>query len=375
MLFSILLSLLAEVPATHATLGSKGYDILSPHGLGKAFDAHLVTRQSSPPITTDPDCALYDGYFYTTPRNYTWQLQCSNSYGGTVLAQTTDTIDLGSCITECVNYNRDTTPGVCVAVTFSSSYSGSDTVCTQYSSVDEVYLASEEGGFVNSALLILGPDGEIFATPQPEPTFTGAPTQPPDIDPVPSRTTSIEITTTSTLFITTNPSAVVTSYIASTTTTTSTSTIFITSCLPDQSCQPDATPNSPSSEPSTPGGIGSGTTSTPSISISDGGSRPITSMTSTTNVGLVSRSTTSGAITLDAGQRTFTKVVPFTEYRIQIIEICAATPTPCPQSLSTATNVMYKTEISCSPGACMNVVPTTGYLVDAIAGATCVVVQ
>jgi hypothetical protein len=42
--------------------------------------------------------------------------------------------------------------------------------------------------------------------------------------------------------------------------------------------------------------------------------------------------------------------------------------------LSTATNVMYKTEISCSPGACIGVVPTTGYLVDAIAAATCIIV-
>ncbi|EXJ64574.1 hypothetical protein A1O7_00911, partial [Cladophialophora yegresii CBS 114405] len=331
-------------------------------------------RQSAPPITIDPDCALYDGYFYTTARNYTWQLQCSNSYGGTILAQTTDTTDLGSCISECVTYNRDNTPGACVAVTFSGSYSGSDTVCTQYSSVDEVYLASEEGGFVNSALLVLGPEGEIFATPQPEPTFTGAPTQPPDVDPVPRQTTtSVDITPTSTLLSTTTPAAVVTSYLAFTTTTVSTSTILITSCLLDQPCQPNTTPTPSSSGTSTPDGISS-TTSTRAVNISDGGSRPITSMTSTTSVGFVPGSTISGAFTLDAGQRTFTTIVPFTEYRVQIIEICAATPTPCSQSFSTATNVIYRTEISCSPGACLDVVPTTGYLVDAIAAATCVVV-
>ncbi|KIW72950.1 hypothetical protein, variant 2 [Phialophora macrospora] len=377
MLFSIILSLLAAVPSTQ---GSKGHNALSPYGMGKAFNAHarrenshrhnmkLVTRQASPPITTDPDCALYDGYFYTTPLNYTWQLQCSNSYSGTVVAQTTDTTDLGSCITECANYNRDNAPGACVAVTFSGSYSGSDTVCTQYSSVDEVYLASEEGGVVNSALLILGPGGEIFATPQADPTFPGAPTQPSDVDPLPSQTTtSIEITPTSTLFLTTSLPSVVTLYAAFTTTTTSTSTILVTSCLLGQPCQPNTTPTSSSSSPTS-------TTSTSSLSVSDGGSGSITLSTTTTSMQLVPESTTSGAITLDAEQTTFTTIVPFTEYRIQTIEICAATPTPCSQSLSTATSVMYLTEISCSPGACIGVVPTTGYLVDAIATGTCIII-
>lgn len=106
----------------------------------------LVARQSPPPITTDPDCNLYDGYFYVTPRNYTWQLQCANSYGGNMIVQTTDTTDLGSCISECVNYNRANTPGACVAVTFSGSFSTADTACTQFSSVTDVFLASEEGG-------------------------------------------------------------------------------------------------------------------------------------------------------------------------------------------------------------------------------------
>ncbi len=87
-----------------------------------------------------------DGDPQVTSRNYTWQFQCSNSYDGTIVAQTTDTTDLSSCINECVNYNRANTPGACVAVTFSGSYSTYDSVCTQYSSVDAAYLASEEGG-------------------------------------------------------------------------------------------------------------------------------------------------------------------------------------------------------------------------------------
>jgi hypothetical protein len=105
-----------------------------------------MSRQASPPITNDPDCTLYDGYFYTTPQNYTWQLQCSNSYDGTILGKTTDTTDLGSCVAECINYNRANAPGACIAVTFSGSYSLADTVCTQYSSVAQTYLASEDGG-------------------------------------------------------------------------------------------------------------------------------------------------------------------------------------------------------------------------------------
>ena len=106
----------------------------------------LISRQSSPPITTDPDCTIYDGYFYNTPHNYTWQLQCSSSYDGTIVGRTTDTADLSSCITECVNYNRAHTPGACTAVTYSGSYSGVDSICTQYSTIDQTYIASEEGG-------------------------------------------------------------------------------------------------------------------------------------------------------------------------------------------------------------------------------------
>ncbi|KIW35486.1 uncharacterized protein PV07_02182 [Cladophialophora immunda] len=150
----------------------------------------LLSRQSSPPLTTDPDCTLYDGYFYVTARNYTWQLQCSNTYDGVILAQTTDTTDLGSCIEECVNYNRQNGAGACLAVTFNGAYATADTVCTQFSEVTSVGIASEEGGVENSALLILGPDGEIFATPEPEPSFSGEPTQPPTVDPVPTSTTA-----------------------------------------------------------------------------------------------------------------------------------------------------------------------------------------
>jgi hypothetical protein len=81
--------------------------------------------------------------------------------------------------------------------------------------------------------------------------------------------------------------------------------------------------------------------------------------------------TTSRGNIVDAVQMTFTTIVPFTEYQVQIIELCAATPTPCSQLFSTATNVVYKTEISCSPSACMTVAPTAAYLVDAILAATC----
>ncbi|KIW77836.1 hypothetical protein Z517_07669 [Fonsecaea pedrosoi CBS 271.37] len=113
----------------------------------------LGSRQSSPPLTTDPDCTLYDGYFYVTARNYTWQLQCSNTYDGVILAQTTDTTDLGSCIQECVNYNRQNTPGACLAVTFNGAFATADTVCTQFSDVISVGIASEEGARTRPIIL------------------------------------------------------------------------------------------------------------------------------------------------------------------------------------------------------------------------------
>ncbi|EXJ70615.1 uncharacterized protein A1O5_06686, partial [Cladophialophora psammophila CBS 110553] len=327
-------------------------------------------RQSSPPLTTDPDCTVYDGYFYVTPRNYTWQLQCSNTYDGVILAQTTDTTDLGSCIEECVNYNRLNTPGACLAVTFNGAYATADTVCTQFSDVTSVGIASEEGGFENSALLILGPNGEIFATPQPEPSFSGAPSQPPTADPVPTSTTiTSPATTTSTILLTSNSPTASTSYAIFTTTTTSYSTVVVTSCPAGSgSCQQSTTPTPfPATNGAGTSASSPQTTNPSSIIITDGGSRPVTSMTTT------SSSSASGAFTFDAGQTTFTAIVLFTEYRLQIIEVCAATPTPCSQSTSTATSVELRTQISCSPGPCIGVAPATGFLVDALATGTCLV--
>ncbi|OQV02887.1 hypothetical protein CLAIMM_08006 [Cladophialophora immunda] len=312
MLSTIFLSFLVVAPAIHAGDGARRHDGLPAHGLGRLLHApakrdhaqgtavKLLSRQSSPPLTTDPDCTLYDGYFYVTARNYTWQLQCSNTYDGVILAQTTDTTDLGSCIEECVNYNRQNGAGACLAVTFNGAYATADTVCTQFSEVTSVGIASEEGGVENSALLILGPDGEIFATPEPEPSFSGEPTQPPTVDPVPTSTTASSgvITTTSTLLLTSNSQTVSTSYVIFTTTTTSTEhDPFILDNGPGYICE------QPSNYKRT-------------------------------------TSSTSGAFTFDAGQTTLTTVVPFTQYRLQIIEVCAATPTPCSQSTSTATSTV-----------------------------------
>ncbi|KIW90339.1 uncharacterized protein Z519_08983 [Cladophialophora bantiana CBS 173.52] len=383
MLPTILFCLLVEVPATYAVAGSSRHHGLAPHGLGRLFHAparrhiahadivKLVSRQSSPPFTTDPDCTLYDGYFYVTPRNYTWQLQCSNTYDGVILAQTTDITDLVSCIEECVNYNRLNTPGACLAVTFNGAYATADTVCTQFSDVTSVGIASEEGGFENSALLILGPNSEIFATPQPEPSFSGAPSQPPTADPVPpsTTTTSAATTTTSTLLLTSNSQTVSTSYAIFTTTTTSYSTVLVTSCpAGSASCQ-QSTTLIPFPSTDGPGTSASSlqTTNASFINITDGGSRPATSRTTTLS------SNASGAFTFDAGQTTFTTIIPFTEYRLQIIEVCTATPTPCSQSTSTTTRVGLRTQISCSPGPCIGVAPATGFMVDALATGACIV--
>ncbi|KIX97037.1 uncharacterized protein Z520_07151 [Fonsecaea multimorphosa CBS 102226] len=388
MLSAVFFSFLLIAPAAHAVAAASRREGLAPHGLGGLLHApgrrdyphrntekvgkslhtlalaltdsqKLVSRQSSAPITTDPDCTLYDGYFYLTPQNYTWQLQCANTYDGAIIAQTTDTTDLGSCIEECINYNRQNTPGACLAVTFNGAYDTADTVCTQFGEVDSVGIASEEGAH----------------QPEPEPSFSGEPTQGPTVVPVPTSTTttlavittaSAATTTTSTLALTSNSPTVSTSYAVFTTTTTSTGTVFVTSCVEGSAlCQYSSTSSST-------GGLGSSTstpqtTSVTSINISDGGSRPATSMAPVTTT------STAGAFTFDAGQTTLTNILPFTEYRLQIIEVCAATPTTCSESTSTATSIGLITQISCSPGPCIGVAPATGFLVEALATGTCIV--
>ncbi|KAJ4632728.1 hypothetical protein HRR86_001873 [Exophiala dermatitidis] len=237
----------------------------------------------------------------------------------------------------------------------------------------------------DSALLILGPDGQIFATPQPDPTFSGAPTQGPSVDPV--RTTSTTgsegLSITPAISTTSSSSAESSTHTAGlVTTTTITSTLFVTSCPPEAAgCLPSPSTSSTSSTDSTSNGATSlSSFTTTSVSVSQVSattgpstfSQPSTSRSSTGGPTTTSTTSTPGGLTVDPVQATFTTVVPFTEYQVQIVEICAATPTPCSQSRITSTAVGYRTEISCSPGACSGMMVATSLMADFAATGLCV---
>jgi hypothetical protein len=115
-----------------------------PINLPLAHLDQLFPRQS-PPITTVAECDEYDGYFYLTPQNYTWQLQCTTNYYGDIVSQAT-TANFSDCIGTCVEYNEATSPGSCLAITFNGADDAAVGLCTQYSDVTTVYLADEEGG-------------------------------------------------------------------------------------------------------------------------------------------------------------------------------------------------------------------------------------
>jgi hypothetical protein len=87
---------------------------------------------------------MYDGYFYVTPRNYTWQLQCTTNYEGDILS-VGDTANFSKCINACIDHNRATAPGVCLAVTFNGPNDGAVGSCTLWSDIFNTLLAYEEG--------------------------------------------------------------------------------------------------------------------------------------------------------------------------------------------------------------------------------------
>lgn len=103
-----------------------------------------VAPKRHAPITTVPQCDLYDGYFYVTPQNYTWQLQCTTNYEGNIVSEG-DTADFGQCISTCAAYNQATLPGACLAVTFNGPNNGAVGMCTLWSDIFNVLLAYEEG--------------------------------------------------------------------------------------------------------------------------------------------------------------------------------------------------------------------------------------
>jgi len=87
---------------------------------------------------------MYDGYFYATPQNYTWQLQCTTNYEGDIVS-VENTANFSACITACIDHNRATSPGACLAVTFNGPNDGTVGSCTLWSDISNVLLAYEEG--------------------------------------------------------------------------------------------------------------------------------------------------------------------------------------------------------------------------------------
>ncbi|KEF58156.1 uncharacterized protein A1O9_06080 [Exophiala aquamarina CBS 119918] len=330
-----------------------------------------------------PQCDLYNGYFYVTPQNYTWQLQCTTNYEGDIVF-VGDSVGFGACINTCIDHNRATAPGACLAVTFNGPNDGAVGSCTLWSDISNVLLAYEEGNIQDSAVLIFGANGEAFATPQADPSFSGAPTQPPTVVPLPTSTTAADPVTLSSPSPATSPS-LQTILTVLTVTTTGTWVVYITSCPAGiQNCLLESSTSVTATSTSTTSHydyIPSTTTTMTSTYITDGGSRPATtvptsrwieSLTPLTVTSQTSTNRASGSVLIDPIQATYRNVVHYTEYRIQIVEVCAATSTPCSRSSIQATVVGARTEVSCSPGLCSGLHVATGLTAKVAATGICI---
>ncbi|KAI1628885.1 hypothetical protein EDD37DRAFT_689625 [Exophiala viscosa] len=318
---------------------------------------------STPPTTTTAQCDEYNNYLYVTPENYTFQLQCETNYDGFEITVDDPVSSLTTCIEACVTYNVGNPKQLCKGVNFNAAFGAAFGQCTLYSEVTDLSLADEDE-VQDSALLVEDPSGNMYASGQVA-SFSGEPTQAPSIVPLPttaaSQTTS-GMSTTSTTTIT----------------TTVTSTTLITSCPAGMSgCLSSLT--TPFST-STVGPISDGTTtgnptttvSQPPNSASTSPSPFTSSLTTPTGTGTAGTNTTPPAgYNVDA-VTTFTNIVPVTEYRVQVVEICAATSTPCSESTVTSTRVGYRTEISCSPGPCTGVMVASSLMADFAATGTCI---
>jgi hypothetical protein len=278
--------------------------------------------------------------------------RCTTNYDGTVI-QLVDTVGFANCIVSCADYNRANGAGSCIAVTFNGPNDNALGQCTQFSAVTDLQLAYEEGNVQDSALLVRSPNGTIFATPRPGPSFSGQPSQGPTVVPVPSPTDS-------------------------TTTVFTTSIVTVVSCpsgVPD--CPLNSITNTvgPASTSSSP--IQSVSTiptsfSSPGISLPDGGTRPGSSITVSASNPITSITTipTDFPTNTVAAQLTFTKVVTYTVFEVQAVAYCPSTPGPCSQTTTTGARVGYRTQLSCTPGVCASI-----QVVDAVAGVadpTCV---
>jgi len=149
--------LLAESKTALAAPDIRGRDLGAAGARDRAFHesarhesfarhaSRLLPRQTAPlPVTTVAECDTYDGFFYITPGNYTWQLQCTTNYDGSIISQS-DAASLAACIDACVQYNAATTSGACLGVNFNAANHAAAGLCTQYSDVQDLLLASEEG--------------------------------------------------------------------------------------------------------------------------------------------------------------------------------------------------------------------------------------
>lgn len=226
-------------------------------------------------------------------------------------------------------------------------------------------------------MLIFGPNGELFATPQADPTFSGAPSQPPTIDPLPTSTTASNSVTSSSYSPTalSNLQTVLTDL---TLTETATSLVYIVSCpVGVLNCLQDSSTSDTTISTSTITQISIPTSTITSLYITDGGSRPATPIATSSSTAAPPSSTsqtsrTSAGSLRDPVQATFINRVHYTEYRIQTVEICVATSTSCSQSTSTATVVGDRTEISCSPGLCSGLIVAASLTADVSATGTCI---
>ena len=216
--------------------------------------------------------------------------------------------------------------------------------------------ASEEGSIEDAALLIYGPTGQVFATPEMQPSnvvggiltnslvFTSQPVAAPTSLSSSSSSSSLSSGSSYSLL----PSQISTAFVTSVTT--------VISCAPGISSCPangelTTIPLLTTSVPLTP--------STQSISISLGGMRPLTISLSTS-----SQTAPSSGASLVVLQATQTSIVPFTEYHVTTVVSCTQEPTTssCGTSVTTETIAGLRTEISCSPGTCSGVMLATGTL-------------
>ena len=214
----------------------------------------------------------------------------------------------------------------------------------------------------------------IYATPRPDRWILRcAPTPPPT-----SRRCSNKLSLN--VHASTVSSTSASSSSGSTTTVFTTSVLYLTSCPPGVPSCPALTQQSSTSGSTVTGIIpppispilGSTTPSRPSstVSLTDGGVRPPPSSTPFSIP--PSSQPTSFPPSTGNGQTTFTTVVPFTEYIVDGIDICPSTPGPCTEEFYTSTVAGYRTELSCTPGACIGAMIATGSMAD-FAAATCIV--